>query len=41
MEKEKKIKIYLADSNTEELEKMEAYFKGKNKYDIVPSLFHL
>ena len=35
MEKDKKIIIYLADSDTEELEKMVHYFKSKQQYEIV------
>lgn len=35
MEKEKKIRIYLADSDTEELEKMVEYFKSQPQFELV------
>lgn len=35
MEMDKKIKIYLADSDTEELKRMEEYFYSKNNYEVV------
>ncbi len=35
MEKEKKLKIYLADSDTEEIKKLEEYFKSKPQFEIV------
>lgn len=35
MDNEKKIKIYLADSDTEELEKIKKYFGEREEYEIV------
>ena len=35
MDNEKKIRIYLADSDTEELENLKKYFEGKSEYEIV------
>lgn len=35
MDKQDKIKIYLADADVEEMAKLEAYFEGKEEYQIV------
>lgn len=35
MDKEKKFRIYLADSDVEELEKIEEFFKTKSQFEIV------
>ena len=35
MEKEKKFRVYLADSDTEELEKIESYFNSQENFEIV------
>lgn len=37
MDKEKKIRIYLADTDAEELEKIKAYFGAKTKFEVVGS----